>query len=71
MYNRISIFIGLFSILAVMLLFDYFIKKYSYSTIKKYFIYSCLVGILVFGIYDQTSASLFLSQIMQEFKMII
>ena len=56
-YNRISIFIGLFSILVVMLLFDYCIRKYSHSTIKKYFIYSCLVGILVFGIYDQTSAS--------------
>lgn len=56
-YNRISIFIGLFSILTVMLFFDYCIKKYSYSTIKKYFIYSCLVGILIFGVYDQTSNS--------------
>ena len=54
-YNRISIFIAFFSILVIVLLLDYGIQKYSISKTKKWIMLGCIVAILLFGIYDQTS----------------
>ena len=56
-YNRISVFIAFFSITAIMLLIDLLIKKYSFSKVKKGIIFGCIVFILFFGLFDQTSGA--------------
>ncbi len=55
-YNRVSIYIAFFAILAVVLLIDFVKNKYSASKIKGGIIYVGLIIILFFGIFDQTSA---------------
>jgi phosphoglycerol transferase len=54
-YNRISIFIAFFCIAAIMILLDLLLRKYSENKIKKYAIVGCILIVLFFGIYDQTS----------------
>jgi phosphoglycerol transferase len=54
-YNRISIFIAFFCITAIMMLLDFLLQKYSQNKIKKYAIVGCILIVLFFGIYDQTS----------------
>ena len=54
-YNRISVFIAFFCITAVMLVLDLLLKKYNQNKIKKYAIVGCIIIVLFFGIYDQTS----------------
>jgi phosphoglycerol transferase len=53
-YTRISIFIAFFSILTIVLLLDFLIRK---STFSKVVIFALMVGVLVVGINDQTSAN--------------
>lgn len=54
-YNRISIFIAFFCIVAIVLLLDLLLRRYSPDKTKKWVILGCLAFILLFGIYDQTS----------------
>lgn len=54
-YNRISVFIAFFAIIALLLLVNLVIHKYSTSKLKKGAIFVCLIIVCCFGIYDQTS----------------
>jgi hypothetical protein len=54
-YNRISVFIAFFCITTVILVLDFLLKKYDQYKIKKYAIIGCIILVLFFGIYDQTS----------------
>jgi phosphoglycerol transferase len=54
-YNRISVFIAFFCITAIMMLLDVLLQKYSKNNIKKYAVVGCILIVLFFGIYDQTS----------------
>jgi len=53
-YNRISIFIAFFAILAVVLLLDLLIKRCAFSPFKKWGLYGFIVIILITGLLDQT-----------------
>ena len=56
-WNRISVFIAFFAITTIVLLIDFLVQRYSFSKVRKYIIWVCIVAILLFGIYDQTSAT--------------
>jgi hypothetical protein len=54
-YNRISVFIAFYSILAVVLLLDFVFKKYPFPTSIKWLVPVFFVSVFCLGIYDQTS----------------
>ncbi|MFH1824983.1 MAG: hypothetical protein ABH873_07160 [Candidatus Firestonebacteria bacterium] len=56
-YNRISVFISYFSILAIVIILDFIYKKYCLDNKKKSIYYFIIIIILIVGIFDQTSAS--------------
>lgn len=56
-YNRISIYIAYFSLLAIALLLDKFTQKFVQSPNVKVLMMGGLVLILIFGILDQTNSS--------------
>ena len=58
-YNRISIFIAFFCITTIVLLLDLLLQKNSQTKLKKGAIVGCIVFILLFGIYDQTTEHMF------------
>lgn len=54
-YNRISIFIAFFSILTVIILLDYLVKKHSFTVKRKWIMPVCIFAVVCLGINDQTS----------------
>ncbi len=52
-YNRISIFIAFFALMAIILVLDSLYKKYMNKTRNKIFFYFLFFSITVFGLYDQ------------------
>ncbi len=58
-YNRISIFIAFFSLLAIAIIMDRFSRKYS---IKKPYLYPLLMLLLILGLSDQSNSDMAFSQ---------
>lgn len=57
-YNRISIFIGFFSLLVLFLLFDYLSQRlFNKSKLSKMSYYAIVILLLIFGVADQTNNS--------------
>jgi phosphoglycerol transferase len=56
-YNRISIFIAFFALLALAVLIDALVKRYVRSTRGQVLTYGALCGCLVLGLFDQVPVS--------------
>jgi phosphoglycerol transferase len=56
-YNRVSIYIAFFSLLAVALLLDVLSRRYFQTRLKKGIFYGLIVFFIFFGVLDQTNRS--------------
>jgi hypothetical protein len=56
-YNRVSIFIAFFCIVAVILVIDHLLQKYSSNKPKRWIVLGFIAAVLLIGIYDQTTVN--------------